>query len=261
MHSPSCSLASRRWRGGGRPSRTRRGLRTGDLEIDLLARTAQRAGKPILLQPREFKLLEYLMRNVGNVVTRTMLLENVWDYHFDPQTNVIDVHISRLRSKIDKGFAEPCCTRCAAPDTPSVRASLSLIRTSTFRLAAIYVVIFAAIGRSGLAYVYWSIANLLEDQTDNAIGSEVKAIAEVYRQNGLPGVLEQVMLRTAEANQGVYIFTNPVGGASPAICRDCRSRRRASMAGSSSTMPIRRVGRWPGIAPRPTTPSSKAASA
>ena len=67
----------------------------------------QRAGKPILLQPREFKLLEYLMRNAGNVVTRTMLLENVWDYHFDPQTNVIDVHISRLRSKIDKGFDEP----------------------------------------------------------------------------------------------------------------------------------------------------------
>ena len=80
-------------------------LRTGDLEIDLLARTAQRGGKPILLQPREFKLLEYLMRNAGNVVTRTMLLENVWDYHFDPQTNVIDVHISRLRSKIDKARA------------------------------------------------------------------------------------------------------------------------------------------------------------
>ena len=65
------------------------------------------AGKPILLQPREFKLLEYLMRNAGHVVTRTMLLENVWDYHFDPQTNVIDVHISRLRTKIDKGFPEP----------------------------------------------------------------------------------------------------------------------------------------------------------
>jgi two-component system, OmpR family, response regulator len=95
------TLARRR----AEPQPTR--LRTGDLEIDLLARTAQRAGKPILLQPREFKLLEYLMRNAGNVVTRTMLLENVWDYHFDPQTNVIDVHISRLRSKIDKGFGEP----------------------------------------------------------------------------------------------------------------------------------------------------------
>ena len=66
-----------------------------------------RAGKKILLQPREFRLLEYLMRNAGKVVTRTMLLEEVWDYHFDPQTNVIDVHISRLRSKIDKDFDPP----------------------------------------------------------------------------------------------------------------------------------------------------------
>ena len=63
-----------------------------------------REGREILLQPREFRLLEYLMRNAGKVVTRTMLLENVWDYHFDPQTNVIDVHISRLRAKIDKDF-------------------------------------------------------------------------------------------------------------------------------------------------------------
>jgi len=82
-------------------------LKAADLEMDLLARTVTRAGQPVLLQPREFKLLEYLMRNAGHVVTRTMLLEHVWDYHFDPQTNVIDVHVSRLRSKIDKGFDEP----------------------------------------------------------------------------------------------------------------------------------------------------------
>lgn len=82
-------------------------LRAGDLEMDLLTRTVTRAGQSILLQPREFKLLEYLMRNAGHIVTRTMLLENVWDYHFDPQTNVIDVHVSRLRGKIDKGFDEP----------------------------------------------------------------------------------------------------------------------------------------------------------
>lgn len=87
------------------PHKTR--LQVGDLEIDLLARTAKRAGEDILLQPREFKLLEYLMRNAGSVVTRTMLLENVWNYHFDPQTNVIDVHISRLRAKIDKEFDDP----------------------------------------------------------------------------------------------------------------------------------------------------------
>jgi two-component system OmpR family response regulator len=82
-------------------------LKACDLEMDLLSRTVTRGGKPILLQPREFKLLEYLMRHAGQIVTRTMLLENVWDYHFDPQTNVIDVHVSRLRGKIDKGFDEP----------------------------------------------------------------------------------------------------------------------------------------------------------
>ena len=78
-----------------------------DLRMDLLSRKVTRAGKPVQLQPREFKLLEFLMRHAGQVVTRTMLLENVWEYHFDPQTNVIDVHISRLRSKIDKGFSQP----------------------------------------------------------------------------------------------------------------------------------------------------------
>jgi two-component system OmpR family response regulator len=82
-------------------------LHAMDLEMDLLTRTVTRSGKPIILQPREFKLLEFLVRNAGHIVTRTMLLENVWDYHFDPQTNVIDVHVSRLRSKLDKGFAQP----------------------------------------------------------------------------------------------------------------------------------------------------------
>ena len=82
-------------------------LKVGDLELDRLARRVTRAGTEIMLQPREFRLLEYLMTHAGQVVTRTMLLENVWDYHFDPQTNVIDVHVSRLRSKIDKGFAKP----------------------------------------------------------------------------------------------------------------------------------------------------------
>ncbi len=79
--------------------------RVGDLELDRLAHSATRGGKEIALQPREFRLLEYLMKHAGQVVTRTMLLENVWDYHFDPQTNVIDVHVSRLRAKVDKGHA------------------------------------------------------------------------------------------------------------------------------------------------------------
>ncbi len=77
--------------------------RVGDLELDRLSHRVARAGREIALQPREYRLLEYLMKHAGQVVTRTMLLENVWDYHFDPQTNVIDVHVSRLRAKIDKG--------------------------------------------------------------------------------------------------------------------------------------------------------------
>jgi len=81
--------------------------RAGDLELDRLSHVVKRGGKEIVLQPREFRLLEYLMRHAGQVVTRTMLLENVWDYHFDPQTNVIDVHVSRLRAKIEKGFDGP----------------------------------------------------------------------------------------------------------------------------------------------------------
>jgi two-component system OmpR family response regulator len=90
-----------------RPEQQRTLLKVGDLELDCLKRRVTRAGQSIPLQPREFRLLEYLMRQAGQVVTRTMLLESVWDYHFDPQTSVIDVQISRLRSKIDKGFAKP----------------------------------------------------------------------------------------------------------------------------------------------------------
>lgn len=96
-------------------------LKVGDLEMNLLTREVSRAGKEVDLQPREFQLLEFLMRHAGQSVTRTMLLEKVWEYHFDPQTNVIDVHISRLRSKIDKGFD---------------RAMLQTVRGAGYRLDA-----------------------------------------------------------------------------------------------------------------------------
>ena len=96
-------------------------LRVGDLEMDLIGRTVRRQGREIDLQPREFQLLEYMMRHAGQSVTRTMLLEKVWEYHFDPQTNVIDVHVSRLRAKIDKGFD---------------RAMLQTVRGAGYRLEA-----------------------------------------------------------------------------------------------------------------------------
>ena len=88
----------RRGQGGGE-----RILEVDDLRMDLLSRKVQRGNRAVTLQPREFKLLEYLMRHAGQVVTRTMLLENVWEYHFDPQTNVVDVHVSKLRQKIESG--------------------------------------------------------------------------------------------------------------------------------------------------------------
>lgn len=96
-------LARRR----GAPASEPTTYRVGELVLDRLAHRVTREGQEIVLQPREFRLLEYLMKHAGQVVTRTMLLENVWDYHFDPQTNVIDVHVSRLRAKVDKGFEPP----------------------------------------------------------------------------------------------------------------------------------------------------------
>jgi two-component system, OmpR family, response regulator len=92
-------------RGGAAPVSTL--FRVGDLELDLITRRASRAGKTITLLPREFQLLEYLMRHAGQIVTRTMLLEGIWNYHFDPETNVIDVHVSKLRQKIDAGHDQP----------------------------------------------------------------------------------------------------------------------------------------------------------
>lgn len=96
-------LARRR----GAPASEPTTYRVGELALDRLAHRVTREAQEIVLQPREFRLLEYLMKHAGQVVTRTMLLENVWDYHFDPQTNVIDVHVSRLRAKVDKGFEHP----------------------------------------------------------------------------------------------------------------------------------------------------------
>ena len=92
-------------RGQGATVLTR--LKVADLDLDLLSRTVTRAGKPIDLTAKEFQLLEYLMRRQGQVVTRSMLLEGVWDLHFDPQTNIIDVHMSRLRAAVDRDFPRP----------------------------------------------------------------------------------------------------------------------------------------------------------
>jgi two-component system, OmpR family, response regulator len=98
-------------------------LRVVDLEMDLLKRTVTRGGTRVELQPREFRLLEYLMRNAGRVVTRTMLLENVWEFHFDPKTNIVETHISRLRAKVDRGYRSELIE--------TVRGSGYMLRAST----------------------------------------------------------------------------------------------------------------------------------
>ena len=99
LHARVCSLARRPPLSDVQPV-----LQAGDLDMDLIKRTVMRAGRQIELQPTEFRLLEYLLRHVGRVVTRTMLLEGVWDFHFDPKTNIVDTHISRLRAKVDRGY-------------------------------------------------------------------------------------------------------------------------------------------------------------
>ena len=148
-------------------------LSVGDLHLDLLTRAAKRGDQAIDLQPREFRLLEYLMRHAGQVVTRTMLLESVWEYHFDPQTNVIDVHISRLRAKIDKGFDTPLLHTirgagymipCAMNGAGAViKNSLRLLRTQAFRIVLVYVLLFALSVTALLFFTYWNTRRTIDD--------------------------------------------------------------------------------------------------
>ncbi len=100
-------------------------LRVADLELDLLRRTVTRCGEPVELQPREFRLLEFLVRHADRVVTRTMLLEGVWDFHFDPRTNIVETHISRLRSKISRGGTDPELIHTVRGSGYALRAAIS----------------------------------------------------------------------------------------------------------------------------------------
>ena len=161
----------------------RRGSRSAIWRWTCSSRPVKRAGQAIDLQPREFRLLEYLMRHAGQVVTRTMLLEGVWDYHFDPQTNVIDVHISRLRQKIDKGFATPLLHTVRGAGYCLRADNLASSRTTTFRLALLYAGLFCASVLALFAFVYWTPARSTtreREQRDRAPIS--RACAAVYEQ-------------------------------------------------------------------------------
>ena len=151
------------------PASVKTRLQVGDLELDLLTRAAKRGGTAIDLQPREFRLLEYLMRHASQVVTRTMLLESVWEYHFDPQTNVIDVHISRLRAKIDKGFETAAAAYGARRRLHDPCARLASFARSAFRIVLVYVAVFALSAAALVAFTYWNTKRALDAQTDQII--------------------------------------------------------------------------------------------
>ena len=182
----------------------------GDLVLDRLSHKVTRAGEPIILQPREFRLLEYLMKHAGQVVTRTMLLENVWDYHFDPQTNVIDVHVSRLRSKIDKN-CDAAAAQSAAPATPSVTALTKLFRTTTFRLSLTYLALFGAAAAVAIFYIYWNTTVLLTRQLHDTIDAELKGLAEQYTAGGLNRLVRTVADRSETPGNSLYFVADPEG--------------------------------------------------
>ena len=157
-------------------------LSAGDLEMDLLARTVTRAGKRIELLAQEFKILEYLLRHAGEVVTRTMLLEKVWDFHFDPKTNIVETHISRLRSKIDKGFDKPLLhtVRGAgyvirAPDYTRI------LRSASFRLPLIYAVLFVLSAGALFATVYWTATAAMQNDMAAVLRTEAYQLAEIHQ--------------------------------------------------------------------------------
>ena len=250
-------------RGAGRAA-AQTELQVGDLEMDLLSRTVTRAGREIDLQPREFQLLEYLMRHAGQVVTRTMLLENVWDYHFDPQTNVIDVHISRLRQKIDKDFDDAAAAHRARRRLLSrVRLTRLCSRTlARFRLRAPLLLRCSA-SRS-LAVL---ALRLLADrsaastaQTDETIvGRDQRAGRAATRVRACSGLVERHRRAHAAATgvgDGVYLLadraaTTRIAGNLRALAARCRAQdgdgwlELPGRAHASSATPSRTVARAP----------------
>ena len=215
-----------------------------DLELDLLSRQVKRAGQKIDLQPREFRLLEYLMRHAGQVVTRTMLLEGVWDYHFDPQTNVIDVHVSRLRQKIDKPFPTPLIhtvrnagymlradsateprrltsratdvaradRRASLPGAGSGSRRLGLLHSAGVRFAAIYAVLLSISAAALALFLWWATAGLLDRQTEAAIARRRAGPGGALgRWAGCPALALTIEDRLAQNvdDDAIYLLVDP----------------------------------------------------
>ena len=247
-------LARRR---GGREETV---YRVGDLELDRLSHQVTRGGEEIDLQPREFRLLEYLMKHAGQVVTRTMLLENVWDYHFDPQTNVIDVHISRLRSKIDKGFSQPLLhtvrgagymiretSDVVVPRTGSRMTALGkLFRTTAFKLTLVYLTVFALFAAFLLGYFAWNTRRLITEQITETVDAEITGLSEQYSQGGIRRLVFTIDARARRPGSSLYLVTTLGRRGARRQCRLARRRRaRARRLDRNGLSPARRRRRQP----------------
>ncbi len=196
------------------------------------------------MQPREFRLLEYLMRHAGQVVTRTMLLESVWEYHFDPQTNVIDVHIiaaaGQDRQGLSKrhllhtvrgaGLHDPCALKRHTEARRCAPATCS--RTQAFRIVLVYVVLFALSVTALLAFTYWNTRRTLDGQTDQIVEAELTGLAEQYQHFGLRGLAQSVRNRTTRGGQALYLLT------------DARSPSLGRQSGSLASRRWRLSGMW-----------------
>ena len=213
--------------------------------MDLLSHKVTRAGKSMDLQPREFRLLEYLMRHAGQVVTRTMLLENVWDYHFDPQTNVIDVHISRLRQKLDKGFDKPLLNTVRGAgymlDEPEQDFRASLFRFTLNYLVGVSVAVFVVLA---LGYA-WLTVQLLPRPERADRRRDPRTRGSVSRRDGSAGVSvdDRRPHPGARAFRACfYLLVDARGAArSPATSRAGRSASGRARNGWASTRTLAEI--------------------
>ena len=193
------------------PEQTR--LTCADLELDLIARTARRGDRRIELLPREFQMLEYLMRREGRVVTRTMLLEGLWDYRFDPGTNVIDVHISRLRRKIDargRAAADPHRARCRLQ---ARRDGLSMFRSATTRLILVHLALLAVLTGLVLGSLYWRVGGVIDAEQRAVVETEVRGFTDDYARGGIPALAVAIDRRLASPTDrdAVYLLAPATG--------------------------------------------------
>ena len=213
-------------------------LRVGDLKIDLVSRAVSRKGRDIDLLPREFQVLEYLVRNQGQVVPRAMLLQHVWDLHFDPTTNIIDVYVGRVRRKVDDAQDYPLIHTVRGVGF-CVRAPCETLRSSTLRLALISILVFGAAVIGLFGYVYFSAASYVRVLSDRDIAAEVALLQKAYGGGGRNALVAAIGERVADdrLEGGRYLLADaafmPLAGnmkAWPAALKEADGRQNVEAA-------------------------------